>query len=221
MANQMRLAVLALALLLVAPYTVACSGGDGGDESTLHYALPTRLIVKAGEYLPGTTIQYVGETEKGAHVLIDGQTAYKKTGDSLDWRGEPVQGVTVALALRILSFSPTELQLVGTATIDVAGAEPQAGEAVKTGPIEYSGVVAYHVPKGQRVPGSTLTYVGHTENGAELSGLEGYPYRKGGDSVSYEGSLREGVFISLELRVVQYDEDSLNVAGTVTLWLGS
>ncbi len=221
MKAQRRIIVLVATLLFMAPGLTACDRQGSSDPTALHYTLPTRMIIDAGQFLPGTTLQYVGETDKGAQVLIDGQQASKKVGDSLNWHGVPMPGTDVSLALRVLSYGPESLQVVGTAEVDVTGVQPQATDAVKTAPITYSGVVAYHVPKGDAVPGSTIVYVGRTENGAELGGITGYPYRKAGDSISWEGTLREGLYISLELRVVQYDENNLNVAGVATLWFGA
>lgn len=221
MNTRNHLTILVSVLLSIVLVSTGCGLRGSDDPSKLHYTLPTRLVVRAGEHLPGTTIQYVGETEKGAHVLIDGQEAVKRVGDSLDWHGEPMEGAKISLALRILSHNADSLQLVGTAEIDVSGAQPQAMPAVKTAAITHNGLVAYRVAKGDAVPGSTLIYEGTSEEGARLAGVAGYPFRKSGDSISWEGILRDGLYISLELRLVQYDEQGMNVAGVVTLWFGS
>ncbi|HUT21007.1 MAG TPA: hypothetical protein VM366_17785, partial [Anaerolineae bacterium] len=197
-----------------------CARRGNGDPSALHYTLPTRLIVQAGSHLPGTAIQYLGESEKGAHVLIEGQEAVKRVGDSLNWRGEPLSGAEISLALRVLSYNAESLQLIGTAEVDVSGAQPRAAPMVKTAPITHNGLVAYRVSKGHTVPGSTIVYEGSSEEGARLGGIAGYPFRKSGDSIVWEGLLLDGLYLSLELRLVQYDEQSMNVAGVVTFWFG-
>ena len=79
--------------------------------------------------------------------------------------------------------------------------------------------VTYHVRKGHYIPGTLVKYVGRTEEGIELEGVEGYPYRKFGDSILWEGKLRERVFLKLNVRVLLITEDSITVAGTATLLL--
>ena len=199
---------------------VGCMGRASADPDALSYTLPTRIVVETDGFLPGSTIQYLGESERGAHVLIDGQEAVKRVGDSLDWRGEPVEGVGVALALRVVSHNAGEVQLVGTADVQVTNPAPQPGPLVETSPITYNGLVAYGVAAGEQVPGSTMVYRGAADEGAEFGGIDGYPYRRAGDSLVWEGTLREGVYILLELRLVQYDEDDVRLAGTVRLWFG-
>jgi len=209
-------AVLAIVLLS----SSGCLGSARQDSSALHYTLPTRIIVEAGDRVPGSEIQYLGESDRGAHVLIGGQEAIKRVGDSLDWRGEPVEGASVALATRIASHSADAIQLVGTAEVEVADAEPRAAPLVRTSPITYNGLVAYSVAAGDAIPGSTVIYRGATDEGAEFGGVEGYPFRRAGDSLVWEGALRDDLYILLELRLVQYDEENVRVAGTVQLWFG-
>ena len=54
-----------------------------------------------------------------------------------------------------------------------------------------------------------------------MGGMEEYPYRKTGDSILWEGALRDGVCARLDLRVLQFDDKGLRVGGLVTLWIGS
>jgi hypothetical protein len=218
--HPMRHTVLAAVLVLALLAGVGCTGRASADPESLGYTLPTRIVVEAGGFLPGSTIQYLGESERGAHVLIDGQEAVKRAGDSLDWRGEPVEGAAVALALRVVSHNADELQLVGTADVEVQDPAPRPAPLVETSPITYNGLVGYGVAAGDQVPGSTMVYRGPADEGAEFGGIEGYPYRRAGDSLVWEGVLREGVYILLELRLVQYDEENVRLAGTVRLWFG-
>jgi len=54
-----------------------------------------------------------------------------------------------------------------------------------------------------------------------MGGVEGYAYRKVGDSIFWEGSLRDGVYLRLDVRVVQFDDSGLRVTGLATIWIGS
>lgn len=196
-----------------------CLSGPG-RSSRLTYQLATALSVPVGETLPPTGIRYDRMEERGAYLIIDGQEALKKKGDSLSWSGEPWEGVSLALKQRVLWYTEEELHLVGTAKVVVDETQPAAGPIATTSPVKYSGPVAYGVKKGSTIPGSTLTYLGKTDEGAELGGLSEYPYRMAGDSIVWEGTLRSGVYSRLDLRVVQFDDRALRVGGVVTLWIG-
>jgi hypothetical protein len=216
------LPLLALALLMAASTLSACSLLNRQNASgRLSYSLPTTITVAKGKTLPGTDIIYEGMGNDTANMLIKGQRALKRKGDSLDWSGTQADGVAVKLTLRVAWFSEQEVNLVGVAKITVDGANPQAGAIPTTSSVKYAGPVAYSVNAGQRIPGATVTYVGHGDEGAQLGGIQDYPYRKAGDSVVWEGTLRPGVFIRLELRVAQYDDKALRLAGLATLWIGS
>ncbi len=87
-------------------------------------------------------------------------------------------------------------------------------------PMKYSNApVTYHVRKGHNIPGTLVEYLGKAEEGVELDGVEGYPYRKLGDSIVWEGKLRERVFLQLNVRVILIAEDFIRVAGTANLFL--
>ncbi len=209
-----------LALLAVTLLLGGCLIGPGTSATRLTYNLPTTLTVGMGRTVPGTDIVYESLAEQGAYLRIQGQRALKRSGDSVSWKGTPTEGVSVDLQLRVLTFSATELRLVGTVKIVVEDASPQAGVIHTTSSLRFSGPVAYGVAKGARIPGATVSYEGQTEDGAELGGVDEYPFRKTGDSILWEGSLRPNVFIRLELRAVQFDDRGLRVAGLTTLWLG-
>jgi hypothetical protein len=184
----------------------------------LTYKLPAELSIKIGSELPGTGIVYESMGADGAHVAIKGQKALKRKGDSLDWRGNPVAAVSVDLKMRVAWYTDKELYLVGTAQIVIDGVSPRAATISSSPPIKYTGPVAYGLSQGATIPGSTITYEGQTADGAKLGGIEGYAYRKLGDSILWEGTLRDGVYIRLDVRVAQFDEKGLRVAGLVTLW---
>ncbi|MHB1296687.1 MAG: hypothetical protein ACYC4R_17050 [Anaerolineae bacterium] len=211
-----RIGALALVLALAGCIATPIQPGD-----TLTYTLPTTIKVDLGQELLRTGIRYERLGEDGAHLRIDGQDALKRKGDSVDWEGSPLAGVAVDLAMRVLWYNENAVHLAGTATVNVKDTNPRSGGATTTSAISFTGPVAYAVGKGDPIPGSTLRYDGNTEDGARLSGVDGYPYRKVGDSVVWEGVLRDQVSLRLELRVVQYDEEGLRLAGTASLWIGS
>lgn len=201
---------------------VGCLPGRGNQPlDRLTYKLPTALTVHVGAELPGTGIRYERMGKEGAEVTIKGQQALKRKGDSLDWSGSPIPGVSVDLRQRVAWYTEEDLHLVGTANIIVDGVRPQPTTSSSTSPVKYTGPVVYSVTKGKPIPGSTVIFEAQSPEGVKLGGIEGYPYRKAGDSILWEGTLREGVRIRLDVRVLQFDDKVLRVGGLVTLWLGS
>ena len=215
------LRVLMSAMLIVLPVLVGCQLGKGGKPGQLTYKLPTTLTVHVGAELPGSGIRYERMGKDGAEVTIRGQQALKRKGDSLDWSGNPIPGVSIDLRQRVVWYTEEELRLAGTAKIVIDDVNPQPATGSPTSPVKYSGPVAYSVSKGAPIPGTTVTFEGQDTEGAKLGGIQGYPYRKGGDSILWEGALREGVRIRLDVRVLQFDGKGMRVGGLVTLWIGS
>jgi hypothetical protein len=117
-------------------------------------------------------------------------------------------------------FTEEKLHSAGTARLAVEDVSPTAGEFPEDPPISYKLPTTYTVKRGAFIPGTTITYDGASDNGAALGGVEGYAYRKIADSIMWEGQLREGVFLDTTMRVVFFNEDTLQVAGvaTVGLW---
>ncbi|NER27967.1 MAG: hypothetical protein F6J89_10095 [Symploca sp. SIO1C4] len=199
-------------------------------EKNLVYKGLVKQEVLVASFLSGTNIKYLGLTEDdSAEVNIDGQRALKRRGDSLDWQGSPLEGVTVALNQRLIILSKEKLQLGGNLRMEVEdvvpkpGLVPQAPDEPSLNLVVYKVPVLYWVKVGEEIPGTTFTYVGKTEKGAELSGLpEGdLPYRQTGDSVTWKGQLRPKVYLDLALRTTLYNEKRLNVSGLATIILAT
>lgn len=210
--------LVALGLLLVG--VLSCGPGSKEGPVELTYTAPVEISVKAGENLPGMGIRYVGQTEKGAEVLIAGQHAFKQKGDSLDWKGEPVEGVSVDLSLRTLWFTKDTLHLVGTGKVVVRQPNPQPAFIQTDSPLKFTNApVTYGVARNGYIPGTTIEYLGKEEEGAHLGGIDGYPYRKGADSILWEGKLKEKVYLRLNVRVLYIGENSLRVGGTADIWI--
>jgi hypothetical protein len=206
------------------------ASGQRRQSGTVIYKGPIEQSVPAGSFLSGTPIEYVGSTEDGtAQVLIDGQRAFKRGGDSLDWTGTPVEGVTVNLSDRVLWFTQDRLQLVGTIRLTVDNVAPQRSPIPQnskestSNEIVYKVPVIYRVKRGETIPGTTLTYLGNTDKGAQLGGLpqDEYPYRQAGDSIVWQGQLRSGVYLDLPMRTAVYDDNNLNVTGLATIILAT
>ncbi len=206
----MRLKLTALALIFLLAIG-GCTGGGSGNE--LKYAGPTEKTLHKGETLPGTNIKVLELSKDGVDLEIEGQKAHKLKGDSVDWDGKPADGVEMSLRQRVAWVSDDALHLAGTVSLTISGVSPSPGKWDGNFPIEYSLPVAYVVKKGDRIPGTTISYKGKTEKGAELSGVEGYPYRKAADSISWSGKLRNNTCLKLTLRVGFYDSGHLQLVG--------
>lgn len=197
-------------------------------QRTLVYKGPIEQSVPAGSFVPGTDIEYVGlMNNKAAEVRIGGQRALKRGSDSLDWKGSPVEGVSMQLSDRVLWFGGDRLQLAGTIRLNVnqvapkPASVPQITDQATPNLIAYKLPIIYRVKRGEAIPGTTLTYVGKTDKGAQLAGLpkDEYPYRQVGDSIAWQGQLRSNVYLDLVARTVVYNKDSLNVTGLATIIL--
>jgi hypothetical protein len=185
----------------------------------LPYAGPVEIRFDQGEFLPGSDIQYVGKSEKTAQLSIGGTQANKKVGDSLDWKGEIVPGVSVDQTLRVVLISEDALHTAGTVRLIVANPRPQPEPVNSAAPVHFTLPVGYHVEKGKSIPGTTIIYEGKTDENAHLGNIVGYAYRKLGDSITWEGKLRAGLWLELNLRAVLITDNQLDVVGTADLWI--
>ncbi len=206
--------------LLLALLLASCTLTSGAPPGGLEYNGPSEQTLQAGETLPGTDIEFVGQTADGARVLIGGQSAIKRTGDSLNWSGTPVPGAKVALALRVVTSNDQRLIAAGTVQITLDNVSPVETAFPDKPLYTYSAVpVVYHVGKGSAIPGTTLTYDGKTNDGAHLLGVNGYAYFRLGDSVTWRGRLRPDVYADQTLRVLAYTDSFLDVTGLATIGL--
>jgi hypothetical protein len=206
-----------LVLGLVLLFLAACEGNEWFYR--LPYAGPVEKEIAKGEALPGAPIRYLGKTDDGARVSIDDKQATKKIGDSLDWRQDVLPGVDVDQTYRVALITEDTLHVAGTARIIVRDPRPQAEPANTEAPMHFKLPVGYHVDVGTIIPGTVITYVGKTDQGAELGNIEGYEFRKVGDSIVWEGKLREGFWVGLDLRTVLITDSTLDVVGTADLWI--
>jgi hypothetical protein len=206
-----------LVLSLVALLVVGCSTVTW--KTRLPYAGPVEMSIDAGQFLPGTDVQYVAKGTGGARLSIGGKQAIKRIGDSLDWKGDMRRGVNVDQTYRVVLIAEEALDVAGTVRIIVSNPTPQAGPVNESAPVHFELPVGYHVAKGDEIPGTTITYLGQTDQGAQLGNVEGYAYREVGDAIVWKGKLVEGVWIELGLRTLLFTDDNLDVAGTVDIWI--
>jgi len=197
---------------------VGCLRSPDNELTELTYEAPVKLTIKPGEDIPGTDTRFMGVGENdAAELLIEGQQAFKQKGDSLDWQGTPVEGAEVDLNLRIAWYDSEAMHVVGTSRIKIDRPSVEPVTVPSSALMTYHAPVAYGMAPGALIPGTLYSYVGATEEGAELSGIEGYPHRKSGDSIVWNGKLRDGVYLKLNVRVVQYDDKGLRVGGIATI----
>lgn len=205
-------------LLLLVLLAVGACGAEDWRES-LVYAGPVEIGIESGTFLDGTDIQYLGETGQGAQVIVGGQQAIKRIGDSLEWAGEMVPGVVVDLSLRIVFVTQDTLQTAGTVRVTVEEANPVVDEVDTSAGVHYVLPVVYRVPRGSAIPGTTITYEGQEAEGARLGNVEGYAYRRVGDSILWQGRLLPGAWVDLTLRTALITEGQLDVVGTADVWI--
>lgn len=207
--------VVTLAIVLLT--TGAC---QDKSSSALIYTAPFEFGIAAGSFLPGAGLQYSGVADGMAEVYINGQRALKQKADSLSWTGDVREGVALDLSSRVLWFDEATLHMGGTAKVTITGASIQASTLPLAAALMFDNApVAYTVKQGGTIPGTLLTYEGKTDDGAKLGGTGDYPYRKGGDSIVWAGTIEENVWLQVNLRVGIYTDQTLAVAGVASVWI--
>jgi hypothetical protein len=188
----------------------------------INFAGPTERRIDVGERIPGTDIELVSTSNGNAEFRIAGLRATRSLGDSLDYEGPwpGASGANYSLRLRIYHVGSNNVRSAGVHRLVVENIQPaeQAGRLTGTTlSIPYTASAA----NGETIKGLTLGYAGVDDRGARLSGLAGdaYPYRKIGDSIQWSGRLRPDLLVEYNLRVLFYNDNSLQVGGVATLQL--
>ncbi len=211
-----RLIFTSLVLLLL----VSCGRAEIEEEKRiLSYSGPMSLTIKKGEKLPYAEISYLGPGPQGAEVLIKGQKAIKQRGDSLNWEGALLAEVEFKIETRITSFDSKALNSIGIFTVKITEPSPTPATPPNKVFLKFGVPVAYGVKRSEEIPGTTLRYAGKEAEGAKFEGLEGYPYRKMGDSLIWTGRLKEKVYLVLNVRVLHYDENTAFLSGKAEIIL--
>jgi hypothetical protein len=82
--------------------------------------------------------------------------------------------------------------------------------------IIYDGAVTLNIKAGEALTGTNLLYQGKAPDGRAIMSINGLQALKStADSVKWTGALILFSAVDLNLRVVSYDESSINLAGTV------
>ncbi len=190
-----------------------------GDTIFLHANYSTPL--EPGRTIPGTRIVYVQPLENAHEFTIDGLQAIRQPGDSLTWRGVMAPGVFGDYRLRLRGDFLGRLFADGQVEMAVLNPSPVEIPPTQTpaGAVHVQGIaMEYYVPRGARIPGTTLVYEGMRNDLAELSGTAGYPFFARNDSLLWSGKLRDNVYIRYNLNVASLDENGLSLTGTAELW---
>lgn len=191
------------------------------EGDTLFFTATYSTPLEPGARIPGTHIVYVQAVSDLHEFSIDGLQSYRQVGDSLTWRGIVAPGVFGDYRLRLRGDFLGRLQAEGQ--VDLAIFNPAPVEIpptqTPTAAIHVEGITTnYYVPRGARIPGTTLIFEGLQNELAELSGTAGYPYFAIEDSLLWSGKIRENVYIRYNLRVSSLTRDGLGLTGTAELW---
>lgn len=191
-------------------------------DSISFQTLTYRIALEEGEGVPGTGLVYRAKTNEGFAVDIDGLSALKKSGDSFTWRGVVAPGVVGKYDLRItttligdlIALGPVQINILNPTPLELGFTQPAAS------PLEFEELlIDYQVPIGQVIPGTTISYIGLTDQGGQLAGTSGYPYIQQADSFTWLGQLRDNVIVQYQLRVATISEDQIRLVGTAKLWI--
>ena len=211
-------AALTIGALLIAMALSGCLSHSGPNAEKLTYNLPTTLSIERGAALFSTNIVYESFSEDGVWLIIDGQRALKRKGDSVRWTGSFRPDTETELDLRVIWTTEEKVDLAGTAKVTVNKVAPQKRGIVTTSPITFSGPVAYGVARDSYIPGTTYPRRCHGAGCATGRHDNEYPYRQIGIPLSGKGRCARSM--RAELRTVQFDDNGLRLAGIATVWLG-
>ncbi len=89
---------------------------------------------------------------------------------------------------------------------------------VSSDKLVFSGPTEKSIPAGERLPGTGIQYIGPTtDKGAEMR-IDGQTaFKQRADSVIWKGSPMPGVELSLNMRVLTFNEAKLRMAGLATI----
>jgi hypothetical protein len=186
------------------------------------FAGPTERRIGVGERIPGTDIELARIGADGAEFRIAGLRAMRSMGDSLDYDGAwpGVNGLQYNLRLRVYYVGDNNVRAAGVHRLVVQNIQPVEQQVTLRGNtlrVPYTASIS----RGETLKGLTYGYRGAADRGAEISGLPAgdFPYRSVGDSIRWQGMLRPDLPIQYDLRVLLFNENSLQVGGIATIQL--
>ena len=101
---------------IIDAFPVAVSNGTTLSGPIVFRNIPQSYNIDVDQSIPGTTLFYLGQTPNGAQ-LGGTDNPYRLEGDALVWTGLLRSNVSVRYDLRVVSFSDSNLRLVGTAEL--------------------------------------------------------------------------------------------------------
>jgi hypothetical protein len=186
------------------------------------FAGPTERRINVGERIPGTDIELAAIGAEGAEFRIAGLRSVRSMADSLDYDGAwtGANGVEYNLRLRIYYVGDNNVRAAGVHRLVVQNIQPveqQVSLQGNTLRVPYTASVS----RGETLKGLTFGYRGAADRGAEITGLPpgDFPYRSVGDSIRWQGRLRPDIPIQYDLRVLLFNENTLQVGGIATIQL--
>lgn len=178
------------------------------------------LVQSGNNTVPNTQIRYVAKQGDLFELNIDGLQAFRRSGDTITWRGLVAPGLHSEYQLALATGSENSLFTRGTVNATVFNPVPEELQAIPplTEPGVYSNLfVQYRVPQGQRIPGTTLVFEEVTDQGVRFSGTAQYPYYGLNSSLIWVGKLRNDVYIRYDLILAAATEAGLEVTGSAEL----
>jgi len=80
--------------------------------------------------------------------------------------------------------------------------------------MEYSTAFERAIPAGQSLPGTDIIYLGKTDQGAQMSIGGQAAHKRTFDSLTWRGEPATGVSVNYNLRIIAFDDKSLETGGT-------
>ncbi len=99
--------------------SVSLQAGGTPAPAQLEFSAPVSYNLKPKDFVPGTTLAYIGSTANGAQFSGVEGIPYRKELDSLQYVGRLSGKVFVRFDLRVVSFSESGAVLGGTAKITI------------------------------------------------------------------------------------------------------
>ena len=119
-----RLSAVGLVDITVLDPTPVETGNSGSLSGPIRFSnIPQTYSIELNQTIPGTTLFYVGATPDGAQFGGTTQFPYRQAGDSLVWTGQLRANVMVRYDLRVVNFTDSRLNLVGTAELAITPAQ--------------------------------------------------------------------------------------------------
>ncbi|MGB1252642.1 MAG: hypothetical protein ACPG8W_18660 [Candidatus Promineifilaceae bacterium] len=192
--------------------------------NTLNFAIMSsnyETVLAPGQRVPGTQLQFVGKSDNVYTVSIDGVMGGIQDGNSFNWKGIIGPGATADYRLKLLpTFTDTELKANGDVLITLFDPNPVESvlpQVADTGLVYAKMPIDYVVPIGRQIPGTSLIYTGDDNGAHTFSGTELLNRFFIGDSILWNGFLRDNIYIQNNLELKSVEENGLQVVGTVTL----